>query len=136
MPEWATRRVAQTEDAKTASCSPKGNVALPQGETPRVASMGGGSNYTEVITKSKGEIPPRERWKIDRDIESIKQQIERHKSDTGFWIDQHGLKRPNDKPTPEAQEKIKQCRAELKRLEAELDSQVACRGAERGGSHE
>lgn len=58
MPEWATRGVAQTDDTKNISRSPKGNVALPQEATPRVAETGDGSNHKGVITGSKGTITP------------------------------------------------------------------------------
>jgi hypothetical protein len=58
MPEWATRGVAQMGNTEDTSRRPKGNVALPQETTPRVAEMGDGSNTTEVILKSKGGISP------------------------------------------------------------------------------
>jgi len=120
LPEWATRGKAQA-----VSCCPNGTMATPNEATPRVAETGDVSNTNGVIQRGK-EFARRERWQIEADVKSIKNQIERHKSDTGHWIDTYGLKHANEKPTPEAQAKIKLCHAELKRLEQELDEQVAC----------
>ena len=53
MPEWATRGKAHI-----ASCSPNGEMVTPNGDTPRVAEMGNGSNPIGVITKGRGKPPP------------------------------------------------------------------------------
>lgn len=97
---------------------PKGFLAPPKKGEPRTPHWGGVSNNS---TQEQGTKGPRERWMIERDSKSVREQIERLSRDTGCWVDQHGVKHPNDKPRPEAKARIEKLKVKLGHLQSELD---------------
>ncbi len=115
----AFSRDAQRGNARR---SPKRRVALPKQATPRVSPTGNVSKPNEVNPGSKGGILPRERWQIQKDIDSVSEQIDRAKNDRALWTDQHGTKRPEAQPKPEALKRIASLKQRLKELCAEMDT--------------
>jgi len=65
---------------------------------------------------------PRDRWKIESDIQSMDGQIQRLQEDRDLWTDQLGVKHREPEPRPEAKLKIASLRQRKKALLAELDA--------------
>lgn len=77
------------------------------------------------VTPSKERPAPRERWKIQGDLESVTEQIDRAKQDRVTWTDNFGCVRPGDELKPEAKQRLGNLRKERERLQAELDRLVS-----------
>ena len=107
MPEWATRRNAQTGDTSPPSCRPNSHPAKPPGATPRPAQMGDGSNPNEVIKPSKVStsemiLHQKELDRVEKAISDIKNSYDHYQP----WTAEHR----------EQIEPLKTRRKELKRL--------------------
>lgn len=94
---------------------------MPIGATPRDSLTGNVINNRELTTRRKD---PRERWQVERDIESVNGQIERVKSDKLSWTDQFGVEHTGDKLRPEAEARLLKLKQQRRKLHDELD--LAC----------
>lgn len=82
----------------------------------------GAKGTPSEVSPFKETSPPRQRWQIQKDIESVNDQIVRARNDRALWTDQHGTKRPEAQPKPEAQKRIAALKQRLKELGAEMDA--------------